>query len=158
LQGTNGHADQLGDLLSALSSLNEISDLLESFWSKLYLSSASWELRGKLLGLHHYSTFSGRDVQAICRRRRANTRRIPLAKTRPGRPAPAIGLGTPEVASIRPVLPFPAMTSAKKKAVSVQELHAWKLARVRPAAEIWKSSVFDCPGLIPPVPPLKIIP
>jgi hypothetical protein len=34
LQGTNGHADQLGDLLSALSSLNEIPDLLESLRSK----------------------------------------------------------------------------------------------------------------------------
>jgi hypothetical protein len=54
LQGTNGHADQLGDLLSALSSLNEIPDLLDSFRSKLYLSSTSWGLRGKLCGLHHF--------------------------------------------------------------------------------------------------------
>jgi hypothetical protein len=59
LQGTNGHADQLGDLLSALSSLNEISDLLHSFRSKLYRSSMSWELRGKLCGLHHFYVPSG---------------------------------------------------------------------------------------------------
>jgi len=59
LQGTNGHADQLGDLLSALSSLNEIPDLLDSFRSKLYLSSASWGLRGKLFGLHHFCMPSG---------------------------------------------------------------------------------------------------
>jgi hypothetical protein len=30
LQGTNGHANQLGDLLLALSSLDEIPDLLDS--------------------------------------------------------------------------------------------------------------------------------
>jgi hypothetical protein len=54
LQGTNGHADQLGDLLSALSSLNEIPDLLDSFRSKLYLPSTNWGLRGKLFGLHHF--------------------------------------------------------------------------------------------------------
>jgi hypothetical protein len=59
LQGTNGHADQLGDLLSALSSLNEIPDLLESLRRKLYLPSASWELRGKLLDLHHFCISSG---------------------------------------------------------------------------------------------------
>jgi hypothetical protein len=59
LQGTNGHADQLGDLLSALSSLNEIPDLLESLRRKLYWSSTSWELRGKLFGLHHFCIPSG---------------------------------------------------------------------------------------------------
>src|SRR5262252_8253591 len=50
----DNHAHQLGDLLSALSSLNEIPDLLEPFRSKLYLSSTSRELRGKLLSLHHF--------------------------------------------------------------------------------------------------------
>jgi hypothetical protein len=65
LQGTNGHADQLSDLLSALSSLNEIPDLLASFRSKLYPSSTSWELRGKPLGLHHYSTFVLRLQQVL---------------------------------------------------------------------------------------------
>jgi hypothetical protein len=60
LQGTNGHADQLGDLLSALSSLNEIPDLLESLRRKLYLSSARvGKLRGKLFGLHHFCIPSG---------------------------------------------------------------------------------------------------
>jgi hypothetical protein len=59
LQETNGHADQLGDLLSALSSLNEILDLLDSFRSKLYLSFTSWELRGKLFGLYCGVCFLG---------------------------------------------------------------------------------------------------
>jgi hypothetical protein len=54
LQGTKGHADQLGDLLSALSSLNEISDLLNSFRRKLYRSSTNQGLRGNLCGLHHF--------------------------------------------------------------------------------------------------------
>ena len=58
MQGTNGHADQLGDLLSALSSLNEIPDLVDSFGRKLYLSSSSWELRGKLFGPHRGSVTS----------------------------------------------------------------------------------------------------
>ena len=49
----NGHADQLGDLLSALSLLNEIPDLLDSLRRKLYASSISWELRGELFGLYH---------------------------------------------------------------------------------------------------------
>jgi hypothetical protein len=63
LQGTNGHADQLGDLLSVLSSLNEIPDLLESLRRKLYPSSMSWELRGKLFGLHHFCIPSGELVR-----------------------------------------------------------------------------------------------
>ena len=50
---------KLGDLLSALSSLNEIPDLLESLRRKLYLSSTSWGLRGKLFGLHHFCIPSG---------------------------------------------------------------------------------------------------
>src|SRR5262249_5256890 len=52
-------ADQLGDLLSALSSLNEIPDLLDSLRRKLYWSSMSWELCGKLCGLHHFCIPSG---------------------------------------------------------------------------------------------------
>jgi hypothetical protein len=59
LQRTNGHADQLGDLLSALSSLNEIPGLLDSFRRKLYPSSTNWDLRGKLFGLHHFCIPSG---------------------------------------------------------------------------------------------------
>jgi hypothetical protein len=43
LQGTDGHADQLGNLLPALSSLDEIPDLLDSLRSKLHPSSASRE-------------------------------------------------------------------------------------------------------------------
>src|SRR5262245_63910965 len=35
---------KLGDLLSALSSLNEVPDLLESLRRKLYLSSTNWRL------------------------------------------------------------------------------------------------------------------
>jgi hypothetical protein len=54
LEGANGHADQIGDLLSALSSLNEIPDLLDSLRRKVYRSSISWQLRGKLCGLHHF--------------------------------------------------------------------------------------------------------
>ena len=50
----NGHADQLGDFLSALSLLNEIRDLLNCLPSKLYRSFIYWELRGKLFGLHHF--------------------------------------------------------------------------------------------------------
>jgi hypothetical protein len=45
---------KLGDLLSALSSLNEIPDLLESLRRKLYLSSTNWRLGSKLFGLHHF--------------------------------------------------------------------------------------------------------
>jgi len=41
LQGTNGHFDYLGDLLSAFPSLDEIPDLLNPFWRKLYSSAAS---------------------------------------------------------------------------------------------------------------------
>jgi hypothetical protein len=40
------------------------------------------------------SRFNGRDVQAKRRRRRHQARRPPLAKIRPGRPAPAMGPGT----------------------------------------------------------------
>ena len=50
---------KLGDLLSALSSLNEIPDLLESLRRKLYLSSTNWRLGGKLFGLHHFCIPSG---------------------------------------------------------------------------------------------------
>jgi hypothetical protein len=54
LQGTNGQVNQLGDFLSALSSLDEIPDLLDSFRSKLYQPSTSRELRGIPLGLQHF--------------------------------------------------------------------------------------------------------
>jgi hypothetical protein len=57
LQGTNGHANQLGDLLLALSSLDEIPDLLDSYRTKLYQPS-SRELRGKSLGLQHWFILS----------------------------------------------------------------------------------------------------
>src|SRR5262245_11471636 len=40
------------------------------------------------------TSISGRDVQAIFFRRRHQARRPPLAKIRPGRPAPAMGPGT----------------------------------------------------------------
>jgi hypothetical protein len=53
LQGINGHANQLGDLVLAFSSLDEIPDLLDSFRGKLYQPSTSRELRGKSLGLQH---------------------------------------------------------------------------------------------------------
>jgi len=50
----NGHADQLGDLLSALSLLNEMPDLLDSLRRKLYPSSISWVLLGKLFVVHDF--------------------------------------------------------------------------------------------------------
>jgi hypothetical protein len=53
LQGINGHANQLGDLVSAFSSLDQIPDLLDSFRGKRYQPSTSRELRGKSLGLQH---------------------------------------------------------------------------------------------------------
>ena len=40
------------------------------------------------------TSISGRDAQAVFRRRRHQPRRPPLAKIRPGRPAPAMGPGT----------------------------------------------------------------
>jgi hypothetical protein len=50
---------------------------------------------------------TGKGVQAIFCRRRHQPRRPPLAKIRPGRPAPAMGAGTtdtePEWVSKRPV-------------------------------------------------------
>jgi hypothetical protein len=67
LQGTNAHADQLGDLLSALSSLNEIPDLLDSFRRKLYRSSTNWGLRGKLFGLHHFCTLPELSPSVVAR-------------------------------------------------------------------------------------------
>jgi hypothetical protein len=65
LQGTNGHANQLGDLLSALSSLDEIPDLLESFRSKLYQPSTSRELRGKPLRLQHLFILSAHCCRCL---------------------------------------------------------------------------------------------
>jgi len=59
LQGTNGHADQLGDLLSALSSLNEIPDLLESLRSKL--SSTTVGIRHR----HGCTPFGSRVVVVV---------------------------------------------------------------------------------------------
>jgi hypothetical protein len=53
LQGTKGHVNQLGDFLSALSSLDEIPDLLDSFRSKLYQPSTRRELRDMPLRLQH---------------------------------------------------------------------------------------------------------
>ena len=44
-RGTNGRADQLGNLLSALSSLNEIPDLLESLRSKLSSTTVGIRVR-----------------------------------------------------------------------------------------------------------------
>ena len=46
---------------------------------------------------HLNDQLTNNSVQAICRRRRANARRTPPAKIRPGRPAPAMGPGTPVV-------------------------------------------------------------
>ena len=51
--------------------------------------------------LQGITSISGRDVQAIFRRRRHQPRRPPLAKIRPGSPAPAMGPGTP----LTPLLP-----------------------------------------------------
>ena len=59
MQGTNGHADQLGDLLSALSSLNEIPDLLESIRSKL--SSTTVGIRHR----HGCTPFGSRVVVVV---------------------------------------------------------------------------------------------
>jgi hypothetical protein len=59
LQGTNGHADQLGDLLSALSSLNEVPDLLESLRSKL--SSTTVGIRHR----HGCTPFGSRVVVVV---------------------------------------------------------------------------------------------
>src|SRR5215475_7309006 len=44
--------------------------------------------------LHGISSIIGQGVQAIFRRRRHQPRKPPLAKIRPGSPAPAMGLGT----------------------------------------------------------------
>jgi hypothetical protein len=54
VQAINGHANQLGDLLSIFSSLEEIPDLLDSFRGKLYQPSTSRELRSEGLGLQHF--------------------------------------------------------------------------------------------------------
>src|SRR5262249_28361241 len=56
---------QLGDLLSALSSLDEIPDLLESFRSKLYQPSTSRELRGKPLRLQHLFILSAHCCRCL---------------------------------------------------------------------------------------------
>ena len=45
--------------------------------------------------------FNGRDVQAKRRRRRHQPRRLPLAKIRPGTPAPAMGPGTDWIVKLR---------------------------------------------------------
>jgi hypothetical protein len=46
LQRTNGHADQLGNFLSALASLHQIFDLLYSLWRKLNLPPTNQDLGG----------------------------------------------------------------------------------------------------------------
>jgi hypothetical protein len=56
LQRASGHADDLGDLVSALSPLYEVADLLYFFWRKLGWSSATQGLRGELNELVHFST------------------------------------------------------------------------------------------------------
>jgi hypothetical protein len=54
LQGTKGHPDQLGDLLSAFSSLDQIPNLPDSLRRKLCLPPTSRDLRGKLRHLSHF--------------------------------------------------------------------------------------------------------
>jgi hypothetical protein len=56
LQRTNGHADQLGDLFSALASIHQIFDLLYSLWRKLDLPATNQDLGGNLRGLSHFWT------------------------------------------------------------------------------------------------------
>jgi hypothetical protein len=54
LQRVSGYADNLSDLVWALSPLYEVADLLHSFWRKLYWSSATQRLRFQLNGLGHF--------------------------------------------------------------------------------------------------------
>src|SRR5262245_28331509 len=85
-----------------------------------------------------------RSIQAVFRRRRHQARRPPLAKTRPGSPAPAIGAGTGAPKLMMPVAPlFVFNTSAAKNAAGVTGLppglvaackSATKVAAVRPGA------------------------
>src|SRR5262245_66334698 len=56
LQRTNGHADQLGNLFSALASLHQIFDLLDSLRRKLDLPATNQDLGGKLRDLSHFWT------------------------------------------------------------------------------------------------------
>jgi hypothetical protein len=54
LQRSGGHADDLGDLVSALSPLDEVADLLHPFRSKLRWPSTMIEgLQFELIGLDH---------------------------------------------------------------------------------------------------------
>src|ERR1700730_17690238 len=53
LQRVSGYADNLSDLVWALSPVYEVADLLHSFWRKLYWSSAPYRLRFQLHGLEH---------------------------------------------------------------------------------------------------------
>jgi hypothetical protein len=62
VQAINGHANQLGDLLSIFSSLEEIPDLLDSFRGKLYQPSTSRELRSEGLGLQHFFILSAQWI------------------------------------------------------------------------------------------------
>jgi hypothetical protein len=55
LQRPGCHTDDLGDLVSALSPLHEVADLLHPFWSKLRWPSMIEGLQFELNGLDHCS-------------------------------------------------------------------------------------------------------
>jgi len=54
LQCPSGHTDDLSDLISTLSPLYEVADLLYPFWSKLRGSSTIDGLRFELNGTDHF--------------------------------------------------------------------------------------------------------
>src|SRR5262249_32797530 len=56
LQRPNGHADQLGNFLSALASLHQIFDLQYSLWRKLNRPATNQDLGGKRRDLSHFCT------------------------------------------------------------------------------------------------------
>src|SRR5262245_23519074 len=56
LQRADGHADQLGDFLSALAALHQISDLLDSLRRELYLPAPTRGWGGTLGDLSHSCT------------------------------------------------------------------------------------------------------
>src|SRR5262245_12353628 len=84
------------------------------------------------------------DVQAIFRRRRHQPKRPPLAKIRPGRPAPAMGPGT-FMAPSNPCI-SPSIPSVKKRVSGLPLLPPVPNSRAQRPPGIWLPTLI---GIVP---------